>query len=511
VSPHVAPHRWADLWAGKVEDTERAEMECHAASCRACTRVRQRVARASDSFAAIRTQSSPEVSWDTVRARVHWSVSTERRAGRRQRRPPYGWLAAALAGGAALALVTGTGASGLLRGEPDPGSTGSPDSTIAVTPPMAARLPGLVGGSTGGPAALVGLVSRASGDIMIDGARPDDLFARKLVRGNRIATGDGRVDIQFGDKSAFALGPASTLELRRFDADTIELVVDGTLDVTVAPRAAGQRFLVDAGDHLVEVRGTQFRVVHEPRHDDVHDASRDTGTTSVACRHGLVTVSDRAGVVEVSDAHRVRVAGGHPVTGEHVVMLSSEELATLAQATPLTIPLWDPAALARSSAPLEIATAGRRDVRVDGIELGLAPLEVRVMPGRHTVEAADLAGRFRRAGWVDVAADPRGARLEVPAEPGTVQVGGITERDRQFRAHIDHPRLTRCMRSIAKAGLTGTYVQIELTVDAQGAVGYLNVVDTDLPSATAGCVREVLADVRFGAGPAATWRERVDL
>jgi hypothetical protein len=67
------------------------------------------------------------------------------------------------------------------------------------------------------------------------------------------------------------------------------------------------------------------------------------------------------------------------------------------------------------------------------------------------------------------------------------------------------------MRSIAKAGLTGTYVQIEIAVDAHGAVGFLNVIDTDLPAATAGCVREVLADVRFGQGAAATWRERIDL
>jgi hypothetical protein len=173
------------------------------------------------------------------------------------------------------------------------------------------------------------------------------------------------------------------------------------------------------------------------------------------------------------------------------------------------LPLWDPVALARSSAPLEIATSGHRDVRVDGLELGLAPLRVRVMPGRHTVEAADSAGRFRRAGWVDVTAAPHGARLDVPAEPPPT--GGITERRRQLHARIDQPRLGRCMRSIAKAGLTGTYVQIEIAVDPRGAVGYLNVVDTDLPSATASCVREVLADVRFGAGAAATWRERIDL
>jgi hypothetical protein len=483
VSTHVAPHRWADLWAGRVDDEERREMERHATECKACRRVRHRITRASDSFANIRSLALPDVPWDEVRARVHWSVSTERRAALRQRKPAYGWLAGALAGGVAIALVTGAPLAG------DPAAPAPISTPVAVPAAHPAAVPGE-------PVALVGLVSRAAGDVMVDGIRPTDLFSRKLARGNLIATGDGRVDVQFADKSAFALGVNSTVELRRFDAELIELAVDGTLDVTVAPRAAGQRFIVHAGAREIEVRGTQFRVIH--------DAG---GVTTVACRHGLVTVSDRAGKVEVSDAHRVRVVGGEAVASEHVVALSSEELTGLAQATPLTLPLWE--SLEHSSAPLEIATSGRRDVRVDGIELGLAPLRVRVMPGRHTVEAADGAGRFRRAGWVDVAAAPTGSRLEVPAEPPVA--GAIAARDHELRAHLDHPRLARCMRSIAKAGLTGSYVQIELAVDPDGAIGYLNVIDTDLPSATATCVREVLADVHFAAGASATWRERIDL
>ncbi|HET9619835.1 MAG TPA: FecR family protein [Kofleriaceae bacterium] len=488
MSAHVAPHRWADLWAGRVDDEERREMELHAAACKACRRVRHRITRASDSFANIRSLALPDVPWDEVRARVHWSVSTERRAALRQRKPAYGWIAGALVAGVGLALVTG---APLVTDPAAPAPAAAPVAMPARVAPPAAE-----------PAALVGLVSRAAGDVMVDGVRPADLFEKQLGRGNLIATGDGRVDVQFGDKSAFALGANSTVELRRFDAETIELAVDGTLDVTVAPRAAGQRFIVHAGDHAIEVRGTQFRVVHE--------AGRDPGkpgATTVACRHGLVTVSDPGGKVEVGDSHRVKVASGRSVASEHVVTLSSDELTGLAQATPLTLPIWD--ALAHSSAPLEIATSGRRDVRLDGIELGLAPLRVRVMPGRHTVEAADGAGRFRRAGWVDVAAAPTGSRLEVPAEPPVA--GAIAERDRELRAHLDHPRLARCMRSIAKAGLTGSYVQIELAVDAQGAVSFLNVVDSDLPSATASCVREVLADVHFAAGPAATWRDRIDL
>ncbi|HET7505349.1 MAG TPA: FecR family protein [Kofleriaceae bacterium] len=482
MSAHVAPHRWADLWAGKVADAERAEMERHAERCRTCARVRQRVTRASDSFAQIRTLPSPDVSWDAVRARVHWSVSTERRAALRRRPPAYAWLAGALVGGIAVGLVTG------------------PLSKRPAEPQIAFPAPPERGGpSAPPPAELVGLVSRAAGDVMVDGVRPADLFARKLARGNRIATGDGHVDVQFGEGSGFALGANSTLELRRFDAQTIEIAIDGTLDLAVAPRATGQRFLVDAGDQVVEVRGTQFRVTHDDR----------DGSTSVACRHGLVSVSDRSGKVEVGDARRVHIAQGRPLSSEQVAPLDSDDLSNLTRATPHVLPLWDPVALFQSSAPLEIATSGRRDVRVDGLELGLAPLKVRVRPGRHTVEAADSAGRFRRAGWVDVTATPSGARLEVPAEPPPT--GGIGERRRQLHARIDQPQLASCMRSIAKAGMTGTYVQIEIAVDAQGAVGFLNVIDTDLPSATASCVREVLADVRFGPGPAASWHERIDL
>nr|MBA3501732.1 hypothetical protein [Deltaproteobacteria bacterium] len=192
--------------------------------------------------------------------------------------------------------------------------------------------------------------------------------------------------------------------------------------------------------------------------------------------------------------------------------LSVDEVNDLAQAAPMTLPMWNIDTLVQGSAPLEIATVGRRDVRVDGVELGLAPMRVRVLPGRHTVETADHAGRFRRAGWVDVAVPVAGskpARLEVPAEPP--QTRNISARRRQLTNGIDKARLAHCVRSIAKSGLTGTYVQIEIAVDAQGAVGFLNVIDTDLPSSTASCVREVLADVRFGAGDAATWRERIDL
>lgn len=291
------------------------------------------------------------------------------------------------------------------------------------------------------------------------------------------------------------------LELRKFDATTIELVVEGTVDIEVGSRMAGQRFIVIAGDRTIEVRGTQFRVRH------------DAESTTVACRHGLVAVRDSHGQLEVGAARTLEVKSGRRVSEYEVTALSPVEVTALADATPVTLPIWNFETLVQTSAPLEISTVGRREVRVDGVELGRAPMHIRVMPGRHTVEAADSAGRFRRAGWIDVAAPVAGAlpaRLEVPAEAAPTR--DTTARRRQLRQGIDRPRIGACTRQLEKsADLAGAYVQIELSVDARGAVGFLNIIETDLPKDTAECVRRVLADVTFGAGTAATWHERIDL
>ncbi|HEY4239758.1 MAG TPA: FecR family protein [Kofleriaceae bacterium] len=491
MSGHVAPHRWADAWAGKIPASERAEMNAHAKKCRTCAKARARVKQASDSFGAIRDQSAPDLPWDSVRARVHWSVSTERHQRQsgihigipEPRRWP--WVAGALAAAAGVTVAV-TRITGVWGG------------AAPVRAPIAVVLPTPAHPEPVAPAtSLTGLVSRATGDVLVDGAPVHDLFARALGAGDVIATADGRVDVQFGDHSAFALGPRSTLRLAQFDAQTVQLAVTGTVDVEVAPRASGQRFLVVAGDRTIEVRGTQFRVT-----TDEHG-----GAATVACRHGLVAVRDAAGTIEVGAATRVELPAGARVVDAHTVGLSVDELGELAAATPLALPAWTPA-LAQTSSPLDVDPSPRgahRDVRVDGVELGAAPLRVRVLPGRHMIESADAAGRYRRAGWVDVAAGTP-AHVALPAERA---VGDA--RSRELRANVDHKRLASCIRSIAKAGVTGTYVQIEIAVDAAGAVNELNIVDSDLGSATQQCVHDALADTHFGPGAAATWQERVDL
>ncbi|HEU0037367.1 MAG TPA: FecR family protein [Kofleriaceae bacterium] len=500
MSGHPPPHRWADAFAGKLDDAEREELDRHAASCKKCARVRERITRASDSFLTIRNQSSPELPWDSVRARVHWSVSTEKREKREQekrarKRPTAGWIAFGVTAAAAVVttVIVDPPATTRVVGAPPiaRGGSATPDTPSRATPAAEVR-------------GVVGLVNRATGDVMIGGIRvasTKELFARKLVAGDVIATGDGRLDVQFGEASAFAVGPRSMLELRRFDDHAIELVVEGTLDIQVAPRTNGQTFTVLAGERTIEVRGTQFRVRH------------DSKSTTVACRHGLVAVRDHESQLEVGAARQVELAADKPVADVHARPLSMDGVNALAEATPLTLPLWNLDTLVASSAPLEIATAGHREVRVDGIELGAAPMRIRVMPGRHTVEAADSAGRYRRAGWIDVSvpsASTPAARLDVLPEPPPTR--GIDERRRQLRAGIDKGRLEQCMRTIAKQGLaTGTYVQIDIAVDAEGSVNWLNLIDTDLGSSTASCITEVLKDVRFKPGPAASWKERIDL
>jgi hypothetical protein len=487
MSSHVAPHRWADLLQGKLADAERATLERHAAECPKCARDRKRIARASDTFPQIRTQQPPELGWDGVRARVHWSVSTARHERVRDPRRPWlkpliGLAAAAVAVGGIVATVA------VMRRHHD--------APVAVAPP-AAHAP---------VAAQHGLVSRIAGDVLIDGVRPAHPFDISLGKGTVVATGAGRVDIQFGEASAFALGPRSTLELRAFDAETIELAVEGSIELVVAPRAKNQRFLVVAGDHTIEVRGTRFSVVH------------DATGTSVSCQHGLVAVHDaRAiGELEVGAARKAFVANavapGHALA-THTVPLTADELGALAKSTPFMVPAWT-SSLAAQSSGLEIATPGTHAVRVDGIEVGDGPLAMRVLPGRHTIEMTDTAGRFRRAGWVDAAVGNAAHFEALPITGDDVvapPTSGIAARKLQLKAGIDRERLRACTRRLAKSGLTDTYVQIEIAIDANGAVNVLNIVDTDLPSDTASCVHDVLADVRFAAGPAATWREKLGL
>jgi hypothetical protein len=479
---HVAPYLGADAFAGKLADAEVAAIDRHAEACERCRSARDRVQRASSSFPVLRAQSAPELGWDSIRARVHWSVSTERHEKVRTRdlRLPALLGAGAIAA-AAVAIVA-------LRSHHDHAAPALPIVAAHAVAPSASK-----------PAPLAANVSRLAGDVLVDGLAPDQPFAHALGAGTVIATGrSGRIDAQFGEASAFALGPRSQLELRRFDAGVIELAVDGRVDIIVSARGEHQRFLVDAGDRVIEVRGTRFRVDH------------DASGTIVACQHGLVAVRDARDAsheVAVGAARKAVIPAGRALADVQPVALSADELGELARTTPWATPGWT-ADLASRTAPLAI-TSTSHAIRVDGVELGAAPFAVRVAPGRHTVEAADAGGRYQRAGWVDVGVEA--AHFAANIADDTPPPDGARTRGKELHARVDRSRLSQCTRALAKQGLTGAYVQIEIAVDGAGAVGFLNVLDTDLPESTASCVRDAFAAVPFGTGPAATWRERIEL
>ena len=66
-----------------------------------------------------------------------------------------------------------------------------------------------------------------------------------------------------------------------------------------------------------------------------------------------------------------------------------------------------------------------------------------------------------------------------------------------------------CVRAISKQGLGDVFIDLNLAVDSQGRVTQSEVAATDLPQATAECVRSAIAALRLRAGRAARWRETI--
>ncbi len=395
MSRHVAPARWAQLGRGEVREGDRARMLAHADGCDACARGRDRVLGAVDAFAAIRATPAPELGWDHIRARVYWATSSERRS--RERTAEFArvrrrrWALA-------LVAVAAAGAAGVMIA-----SAGSDEPRVAPPPPVVAIAPP----PAPVPAALRGVVTLAVGRVALDrAASPTEVMAGAVTAGSALTTLDGRVAVQFGEGSGFAIGPRSTVTVRRFDAAAIELAIvgDGELAIEVAPRAPGQRFVVDVGDRIVEVRGTAFEIRH-----------RD-GATEVACAHGLVALIDeRTGAeVVVGKAQTLTLDDRAPVAGQAARALDAAGVQALLAELGPRLPGWtDPAGIDRTSGPLAVRAPVGRAVRVDGVVVGAGEVAVRVMAGATWSRPSSPAARSARAKWVTTAT---GALTRV--EPG---------------------------------------------------------------------------------------------
>ncbi len=530
---HVAPERWADAAAGKLAPTKLARALAHAETCERCRLAQRRVFAARAAMAELAGAATPELPWDSIRAKIRWELSpagtasssfpavssspsslesqgpartaapispdSSRPSGHPgkpgRERPGLGPLGWGLAGAALLASA-GVVMFAVLPALSE-GGTEPPSTPLAATVPAApTELPADRVPSIGAGQPLLGLVTRARGAVQIDGESAR-LFERTIAAGAVLASGAGWMDVQLGEGSAIAIGPRSSLRIERFDTAAIELSIDGVVDLEVAPRAAGQRFFVRSGAQLVEVHGTQFRVDHR------------ADQTRVSCRHGLVTVREGARFIEVGAGHGALVHTGQPMPTPSP--LTAEELTELALGTPYQVPWDDVLAVSRSTARLELTAPEGRRLRLDGIELGAGSVEVRVVRGRHLVEASQDGGAFHRAGWAVVGAKSPAVRFEVSAEEAIRPPSGSYQRLRELRARLSTAELRRCVRPLLKQGMSGSFVRIELGVERDGTIGYLNILDTDLPVTLAECVRAVVSDVRFVAGPSAKVVEKIEL
>jgi len=490
---HIAPHRWADAASGRLDAAQVAKLEEHAAHCPRCAAARQRVLAAREAFDDIREQDAPQLHWDHIGARIYWVTSSEQRAAGREEagRRFAPWVAFAGAGAVAVAAVVAIGLSSGWFGGDSPGAPQVADQEVAQPAPAPAEAvhPIDVAPADEPAAQLRGVVTFAQGDVSVNGAPLT--FDEPVGVGERIATGEGRVAVQFGSGSGFSLAEKSTLVLRSFDERTIELVVDGGVSVEVARRASDQRFAVIAGDRTVTVRGTAFRVEH-----------RDGGL-EVACGHGHVVLSDDAGELDLLAGDMVQLSAADAVLKARARHLRAKEIETLERivATPM-LPAWtDAETLYATSGTLQLAAPADRVVEVDGIERGQGAFLLRVMSGRHHVDADGRAGE-----WLEIGA---GGREEVlRAAPAA---GAKTRRAQVAKALGKSDSIRRCLRPLEKQGLLdGSFIVLDLGVNRDGRLGHLNIVTSNMPLDVARCVRNRVDNVALPTGPQATVRYRLE-
>ena len=510
MSGHVAPHRLADLAAGRLEGRVAARVRVHLDGCDACRAAWDKVRAARGTFADLASAPPPELKWDRLRAQVYWSVGSgsfpavDGRADRPRARWP--WLVGGALAAAAIAVAVWA-----------PWSSSTPTPRAAVPSPS---LPVAddgdgPGGQAGAPIAvelaptpLLAVITLIEGDAsLVRGPGADELVdadeigASAIAVGARLATGDGRVALQLGPASVVTLGERSSLALGRLDEGGVELVVDGQVDIEVARRTAGQRFTVLAGGRTIEVRGTAFRVVH-----------RD-GEVAVACEHGRVAVTSGDATVEVGAGQELALGHAEPLLGRLPRPLDDADLAALVASRVKPLPAWtDPQTVLRTTRPLAVVAPRSRAVRVDNRIVGSGPIWMLVAPGSHEVAAETAPGRFAPGRWVEVGDAP--AKPLVLAEsarpaPAVTSAAARNARKQELERRLDRGRLRTCVRDIEKQGLLeGTYVELEIGVDAGGAISFLNVGETNLGS-RASCIRDAVASARLGPGAAASWRHRI--
>jgi hypothetical protein len=337
---------------------------------------------------------------------------------------------------------------------------------------------------------LVGLVTFLQGDVRLAG-KPIEAGA-EIVAGARLQTGEGRLAVQFGERSAFAIGPLTTMELRSFDGRNIVLAVEGTVDLDVEKRDETQRLRVLAGERSVEVRGTAFRV------------GNDAGALEVLVARGRVAVIEGGAQVEVPAGSRLSLAAANHLAGVAPRALIAPAVTASPRALvriPM-VPNWtDIASLRSHTSMLAVVGPPRAAVRVDGVEMGKGTFLLRTQPGRHLVQGP------QGGHWIEVEA----------GTPATAAVIGRSESERPGQVdaelRLNRRKLADCSERLRKAepGFAGS-MQVEIGIEADGSVRFVAPVagfeDPDVES----CVLDLIrTQFLFPAGSNATVQKVIRL
>jgi len=523
MSRHVAPHRMADAAAGRTSEREAARIKQHVDRCSRCSASAERLARARGAMNEIAAAQAPDLAWDRIGVRLYWENSSARHAA--LRKPEHSvWrrrFAFAVVGGALLA-AGGLVAMTMLGGD-------RPEAPRAVAAPTGAAAPS-PGEQAPVPAAMRGVVTFASGRASIDGAPVDTatLFERPIGAGTRLdSASGGRLVVQFGHQSGFALGPGSSLVVRRFDDAGVELdVLHGTLDVEVSKRRPGQTFAVIAGRHRVSVRGTAFRVDHR------------NGELEVACAHGRVVVTDGASEVALDAGEMIHLLREVMLARAARQQIDPERLAELESSLdgPL-LPAWtEPRALFDTSSIVDVAASPGQEVRLDGVDVGEGAFVLRVMSGRHKLQVADATGDFAAGTWVE--AGPGERRAARARRDGVVRLGAVRDiadpapgeltdagprassEDTRAARKVRHDQLAtalqdsgparQCLEPLQKRDLVaGSFIVFDVGINADGSQGHLNIAESNVPAEVERCLRRAVDAVELPRGPTATVRYKL--
>lgn len=505
---HIKSHRLADLasgnWLGKTADRARTHIE----NCSQCAGALKRVGATQGAMADIASSDSPELNWDHIATRIYWSTSSERRASERGL-PTSSWGIKRSVGLACALSACALGGFWLITGDKD-SSSASLAAVLTVdvsteeaksTPVSMKTAPAPIESG----ALLRGVVTFA-GEGIAKNAKALD-FDKAVVVGDNFVSGDSALVVQFGLHNAFRLAPQSELWLRSFDEKSVVLEVAGLVDIDIAKRLPGQEFVVRAGEQSVVVHGTAFRV-------DMRDSKLD-----VSCTRGKVVVTDGLENVSVPAGQQFAVSAGEWQSAAlRSLPIAEEDLEDLdaAMAMPL-LPTWDPgnARQIATSSVLRVGGTPGQEVALDGIVLGSGSFWVRTNSGRHQLARVADDGSLEQGEWIETApGDRRAAKAKVAkAKTGKAAKHRLRKLRKTELSHAiaAKGKAERCLAPLAKQGLmAGSYVELEVGVNADGSQRYLNLTGSNLSPAVQRCVRSAVASLRLKRGAETEFSIRLD-